>query len=330
MAVLTLNEIYELSYTALRRCGASELQAKPTAVSIRDAEAEGIRNVGLGYLPVYLAHLRCGKVKGDVVPKIVNDTGAVIHVDAQLGFCHAAFMHAFEPFAARAKEMGVGVLSISNSYSAGVVGWFNDLLAQEGLVNLAFANSSPAVAPFGGKRPFFGTNPLGFGAPRANHDPIIVDMATSGTAYVNILRAAADGNQIPLGWAVDSNGQPTTDPNAGLAGALAPLGGAKGFGLGMMVDILAAGLTGSHWSHQSADFINNEGGPPSVGQLFIALDPASMGGDAYLERIESWAEALLGQEGVRLPGSKRYAARVAAEANGVEVPEELIEQIQST
>ena len=161
-----------------------------------------------------------------------------------------------------------------HSYSAGVLGWMVDLLARDGLVSLGFSNSSPLVAPWGGRTAMLGTNPLAFGAPRDGRPPFVVDMATSATAYVNIRQAAAEGRDIPLGWAVDPDGNLTTDPHRGLAGTVAPLGGAKGFALGLIVEILAAGITGGNWAIDSSSFIDDVGGPPDVGQVFIAIDPA--------------------------------------------------------
>ena len=326
---LTLKQIYDLTYDALVRHGASAQQAGPAAQSIRDAEAEGIRNVGLGYLPIYLGHLRHGKLDGQAQPQIISQAGAVIQVDAAHGFCHTAFMHAFQPFVALAKEQGVALMSIQRSYSAGVLGWFNNLLAQEGLVNLMFANAPRSVTPHGGKGQFFGTNPISFGAPRPDGNPIVVDMATSATAKVNVKQAAAEGREIPLGWALDAEGNPTTNPKAGLAGGLAPLGGAKGFGLSLMVDILAAGMTGGNWAYNAPMFANNVGPAPNVGQIILAINPGCVGGAEYEARIETFVEALLGHEGVRLPGSRRQAARAAAEANGVEVPEALLARIEA-
>ena len=328
MPTLTLPQIYTLTYDALVRCGASEMQATTTAESVMDAEAEGIRNVGLGYLPLYLGHLRHGKVNGNAQPAIIHQQGASILVDADHGFCHPAFKFALEPFADLANEMGIAVLTLTNSYSAGVVGWFNNLLAEKGLVSLAFANAPSSVAPYGGKKKLFGTNPIAFGAPRAEADPIIVDMATSATAKVNVKQAAREGREIPLGWAKDSDGNPTTDPKAGLAGSLSPMAGAKGYGIGLLVEILAAGMTGGNWAFDSSQFADNEDGPPSVGQLFIAIAPSKVGGDDYLTRVESLVERLEGQDGVRLPGAKRAANRVSAELHGVAVPADLIARIE--
>jgi (2R)-3-sulfolactate dehydrogenase (NADP+) len=326
MAVLTLDEIESLAHGALSRSGASTLQAAPTARSMRDAEAEGLRNIGLAYLPTYCSHLLCGKVVGAAVPVVAEPDGAVLHVDAGLGFCHTAFDAALPAFAALARRQGVALLALHHSYSAGVLGWMVDLLASEGLVSLAFSNSSPLVAPWGGRTARLGTNPLAFGAPRDGRPPFVIDMATSATAYVNIRQAAVEGREIPLGWAVDPDGNLTTDPNRGLAGTVAPLGGAKGFALGLIVEILAAGVTGGNWAIDTSSFVDDVGGPPDVGQVFIAIDPArgAPGATSFTSRLEAMFEVLLSEEGVRLPGDRRHEMRAQAERDGVAVPDDLI------
>ena len=173
-----------------------------------------------------------------------------------------------------AEASGIAALAIARSYSAGVVGWFVERLADRGFVALAFAKASASIAPWGGSKALFGTNPIGFAAPRLNGPPVVVDMASSATARVNIVQAAARGEAVPLGWVFDTEGKPTTDPKALAAGgSVGPLGGAKGYGLALMVDILAGALTGANWSHEASSFGSNDGGPPAVGQLFIALAP---------------------------------------------------------
>jgi (2R)-3-sulfolactate dehydrogenase (NADP+) len=326
---LTLEQIYQLSLAALQGSGASQGQAAPVADSIREAEAEGIRNVGLGYLPIYCEHLLCGKVKGDAEALLIEAAPAVLRVDAGHGFCHPAFLLALPRFAEMADASGVAVLAIARSYSAGVVGWFVERLAERGLVALAFANSSAAIAPWGGSKPLFGTNPVGFAAPRPGGPPIVVDMASSATARVNIVQAAARGEEVLPGWVFDSEGRPTTDPKALLAGgSVGPLGGAKGYGLALMVDILAAGLTGASWSHEASSFGSNEGGPPDVGQLFIALAPRATGGEHLGERLTGLAALIAEQPGARLPGDKRHDHRQTAILHGVDVPEDLVSQLK--
>ena len=327
--ILSLDDVFELGRRALEGSGASVPNAAPVAHSMREAEAQGIRNVGLAYLPFYCRHLRSGKVDGRAVPTWRRTADAALVVDAHHGFAHAAFDRALDDLVALAGSAGVAAMAVTRSYSAGVVGWFTDALAGRGLVSLAFANSPALVAPWGGTKPVFGTNPLGFGAPRAGHPPICVDMSTSATAYVNVVEAAATGRPIPADWALDEHGRPTTDAHAALRGTMAPSGGAKGYALGLMVDILAAGLTGSAFSSQAATFGDGDDLPPGVGQLFLAFDPARLGGEAFAQRLEVLVRAVTAEPGVRLPGDRRHEHRARVECDGVAVPAELLAEVES-
>lgn len=328
MPSLTLDQIYELAHGALTGSGASHLQADPTARSIADAEAEGIRNVGLAYLPTYCEHLRVGKVNGRANPRIGSQSGSAIRVDADLGFAHPAFLVGLGSFVPVAEAQGIAAMALTHSYSAGVLGWFVDLLARRDLVALGFANASPSVAPWGGRVPLFGTNPVALAAPRQGHPPLVIDMATSATARVNVMESAARGEPIPADWALDQEGRPTTDAASALGGSLAPMGGAKGYGLALMVELLAAGVTGSNWSFQTASLTDNEGGPPDIGQLFIAINPARFGASRWNERFDELAAQIEDQESVRLPGERRRLTRERAADSGVEVPAELLALIK--
>lgn len=328
MPALTLPKIQALCFDALRRVGASDSQANAAAVEITDAEAEGIRQVGLGYMHLYLKHLKCGKIVGYAKPKIVKTSAAATVVDAGFGFCHTAYLAAEENLIAAANKHGIGYLAIRHSYSAGVLGWFVRRLARRNLVSLMFANSSKAVAAHGGKVPFFGTNPLAFASPREAAPPVVVDMATASTARVNIVRAANEGRALVAGHAIDADGNPTTDANAALAGAQLPLGGAKGYGLGLMVDILAGVLTGSNCSYEAPMFADEEGGPPNVGQSIIAISPEFVG-DNFAAHLAEMLNALTAGDdnAVRLPGDRRAQNRAKHEQYGVEVPQSLLDQI---
>jgi|SRR5210317_106339 len=326
MPVLSLQQIEELCFEALRDCGASELQARAAALELMDAEAEGIRNVGLGYIHLYLKHLRCGKVLGTAEPKIAKRSESAIVVDAAHGFCHAAYLHAEEPLVEAAREQGIATMVIHRSYSAGVLGWFMRRLAQQGLVGLMYANSSKAVAAQGGKVPFFGTNPLAFGAPRAGDEPLVFDMATASTARVNLVKAAREGVPLEPGHAIDPDGNPTTDAALGLRGAQLPLGGAKGFGLGLMVDILGGVLSGGNCSYEASMFSTEEGGPPNVGQTIIALDP-NFFATGFVEHLERMLGDLTSGNDVRVPGERRGQLRQKHVLEGVDVPQALLDQI---
>ena len=322
--LLSLDEVESLSYRMLTASGASHLQASPTARSIRAAEADGIRTVGLSYLPTYCDHVACGKVIGDAVPEVTTPRSATVVVHAHHGFCHAAFEAGAPALVEAAQRCGVGVLAIEHSYSAGVLGWFVEQLAAQGLVALMFANSSASMAPEGGRRPFFGTNPLAWAAPRAAGPPVVADLSSSTVAWVKVNEAAQTGQAIPLGWALDSDGRPTTDANAALAGSMAPAGGHKGSALALLVDIMAGGVAGSNFSFEASGFGGNAGGPPDVGQVIIAIDPTATMGDSFVDRIEHELSTLSAEPGVRLPGDRRVASRAQTEAHGVSVPADLM------
>jgi (2R)-3-sulfolactate dehydrogenase (NADP+) len=169
---------------------------------------------------------------------------------------------------------------------------------------------------------------MAMAAPRVGSRPVVIDMATSATARVNVMEAAARGTPIPSDWALDAEGAPTTDAATGLAGSIAPVGGAKGYGLALMVELLAAGVTGSNWSFQTSSLTDNDGGPPDIGQLFIAINPARLGGSKWASRLEELAAEIRAQENSRLPGDRRHLARDEAEHSGVEVPAELLALIE--
>ncbi|MDE0309647.1 MAG: Ldh family oxidoreductase [Acidiferrobacterales bacterium] len=323
---LSLEEVYQLSLDALTGCGARRANAQPVAKSIQDAEADGIRNVGLNYLSHYCEHLRCGKVDGDAEPAWQQTAPAVMVADAANGFAHSAFDQVYGEFLQMVRATGIGSLAIKNSYAAGVIGWYVEILADNGLISLAYANSPPAIAPWGGAKAFFGTNPLAFGVPRKSNPPMIIDQSSSVTAKVNVVQAAKSGEPIPDSWALDSNGNPTVDAKAGLAGSMAPAGGYKGVALAMIVDLLAGGLGGPNMSYCADTFGDTSGGPPGVGQFFIGIAPEYFGSE-FGARAESMFAQMCVEPGVRLPGDRRHEHRIKAWSQGVSLPESLYRKL---
>ena len=324
MNTMTLDQVEDISRRMLVSSGASTLQAGPTARSIRDAEADGIRTVGLSYLPTYCDHVACGKVIGDAVPSVAQPRPAIVAVDANNGFCHPAFAAGQDVLISAARDCGVAMMSISRSYSAGVLGWFVEQLAANGLVAMMFANSSPLMAAHGGSTPFFGTNPIAWAAPRANGAPVVADLSSSTVAWVKVNAAALAGESIPLGWALDAAGNPTTNAQAALAGSMAPAAGHKGSALALLVDVMCGGVAGSNFSFEASGFGGMAGGPPNVGQVILAIDPLPTAGAEFVERIETELTAMTSQPGVRLPGDRRLASRAEAAERGVDVPVDLM------
>ncbi len=333
---LSLAEVRELAHKALHGSGARGIQLEQAILAIVEAEADGLRTVGLGYLASYCEHLRCNKIIGTAQPSHEQVAGSAIASDAAQGCSFAAFHEAMDDFHRLARTQGIAALAIRRSSSAGILGWFVERTANAGLIGIGFANSSTLMAPFGGRNAFFGTNPLAFAVPRGDDRPALIgDMATSQVAYVTVKEHAAQNKPIPLGWGLDKTGKPTTDPHEVLdGGAMAPAGGYKGSLLALLVDVLAGGLAGPNFSFQASLFGNNEGGPCDVGQMFIALAPAAFTGnqagpDPFAERLEVMLSALGEDEGVRLPGNSRHAHRESAAKHGVMVPGDLLARLQS-
>lgn len=317
---LTLDDVERIARAALTRAGASGLQSAAVARSTRAAEAEGTRGIGLGYLPFYCQHLKVGKIIGEAVPTVTRPSPAMVRVDAENGFAHPAFEAGEAALVDAASAQGIALLGITNAYACGVLGYFTDRLARAGLMAVMTANASSTMAPWGGKTPFFGTNPWSFAAPRVG-DPLVIDSASSATAFVNLANAAAAGEAIPPTWALDATGQPTTDPEAGMAGSIAPAGGHKGAALALMVEVLSAGLTGAHWSFEASSLGDDAGGPPQLGQTIIAIRADGLGQSDHAQRIETMLAAMTAEAGVRIPGDRRHQNRREAQQDGVTVDE---------
>ncbi len=235
---------------------------------------------------------------------------------------------------ARLPEMaaasGIAAAGFTRSHHFGVAGRHVERLAEAGLVALAFGNTPKAMAPWGGKQPLYGTNPIAFAAPHRGQPPIVVDMALSQVARGKILTAAQKGEAIPEGWAVDENGQPTTDAAAALKGALQPIGGAKGAALALMVEVLAVALTGARFGFEASSFFDADGPPPGVGQFLIAIDPGAFGGaDVFADRMAALAGMIEGDGDARLPGSRRIALREKAAREGVTVDSKLLAEVRA-
>lgn len=322
--ILTLDAVETLANDCLMASGATALQAGAVARSIRDAEAEGTRGIGLAYLPWYCGHLKVGKIAGDAVPVLCHPAPGLVQVDAADGFAHPAFEAGEAPLIAAADSQGIAMLGITNAYACGVLGYFTARLARHGLVALMFANASSTMAPWGGRKPFFGTNPWSMAAPRQGA-PLILDSSSSATAYVNLANAAAAGQPIPPHWALDAEGHPTTDAQRALSGTIAPAGGHKGSALALMVEVLAAGLTGAHFSHQASSLGDDLGGPPRLGQTLIAIKPGEAG---FADRIEGLIADMVAEPGVRIPGDRRHANRRRIESDGVAIDEALQDQLR--
>ncbi len=325
---LTLAAIEALAQQVLLASRTTASNAAPVARSIMRAEADGVRSHGLFRLPTYAEHARIGKVDGAATPTIEIVAAAGSRVDARTGFAHPAIRLGLERLVPQARAQGIAALAVTNSYNCGVVGHHVEDIAQAGLVALAFVNAPRSMAPWGGKIPVFGTNPMAFACPRASGAPLVMDQSSSKIARSEIQLHQRAGKPIPLGWAIDKDGRPTTDADAAMTGSVLPFGDYKGYGIALMVDLLAGALTGSRLSHEADSFLSSADGPPRTGQFFIAIEPSRFGGTDWLLQAECMFAKVLAEPGVHLPGDRRQAKRREHEANGVEMPTELLAQLE--
>ncbi len=306
------------------RAGCTTDNARSVATALVGAEADGLKGHGLSRIPSYLAMVAAGKIDGRASPVATYPRPGALAIDAANGFAYAAIDLAIAQLPAIAGAQGIAAATIRRSNHCGAAGLHVERLAEQGLVAMLFANTPSAMAPWGGSVPVFGTNPIAFAAPLPNRPPIVIDMALSKVARGPIVAAAQKGEPIPEGWALDTDGKPTTDAKKALAGTMVPLGDAKGTALALMVEILAAALVGAYFAFEASPFMNAEGGPSATGQLIIAIDPAAMGGAWFAERMTTLVAAIEDQPGSRLPGARRLQVRAKAEAEGIAIPADLI------
>jgi (2R)-3-sulfolactate dehydrogenase (NADP+) len=253
----------------------------------------------------------------------------VITVDAATGFAHPAIDLGFEALIPTARELGVAVLSVQNSYNCGVLGYHTHQLAKEGLLAIGFTNAPASIAPVGGRRPVVGTNPFSLAAPDGEGGAaVLIDQSASAIAKSEIMKHAREGLPIPPEWALDPDGRPTTDPEIALKGSMAPSGGYKGVGVALMVEIMAAAMTGATLGVNASPFSGSKGGPPKTGQFFIAIDPGVTSDGLFAERLAVLVEEMRDQPGARVPGDGRKAARRRAERKGVTVNPATLEKVR--
>jgi (2R)-3-sulfolactate dehydrogenase (NADP+) len=313
---------------ALRKAGASRSMALATAQGLVAAEMEGLSGHGLSRVPLYAQHLREGRANGEAKPVILKRKGGVCLIDAAGGLAFPAAALAVKEAIKRARRYGVAFAGVTNSHHFGAAAYHLAPVAQAGLIGLAFTNSPSAINAWGGKKPFFGTNPVAAIFPRHHAAPIVVDLSLTEVARGKIMLYAKEGKPIPLGWAVDTDGNPTTDPKAALTGSLAAIGGMKGTMLALMVEVLCTALTGAAFSFENDSYFE-PGNKPRIGHAILALDPEALAGaDAYYSRLEVMISAILDGTGVRLPGARRQEAASRARTEGLEIPDALLTELR--
>lgn len=325
---ITLAEGRELALAALTRHGCDKANAEAVAGIMMAAEADRAESHGLFRLPGYIASLKSGKVDGRAKPVVTRPSPGVVRVDGKLGFAPLAIEAGRAPLIEAARAQGVAALALVRIHHFAALWPEVEALAAHGLAALACTCATPMVAPAGGTKPFFGTNPLAFAFPRDNAPPVVFDQASAAMARGDVTIHAREGKPVPPGTGIGPDGQPTTDPAAVLKGAQLPFGGYKGSNIALMIELLAGALIGEVFSPESGRLGPHDGGPPVGGELIIALDPDRFNSGAWGQRVESFLDEMMAQAGVRLPGARRHRNRAETGATGIGLPNALLAEIR--
>ena len=323
---LTLAELHRLCLAAARAHGASRLVARSLSDATVDAEACGQKTVGVAHFFDYLDAFRAGRIDPAAIPVLKRVKPAVFHSDAKGGIAQLGFDRAFKRLAVAAKKHGLALFTQHNGWTCGALGYHAERLAHEGLVAFAATNASAMIAGGGAAKPVYGTNPMAFAAPAAGIAPLLIDQSSSSTAFVNVRDADERGEPIPEGWAIDKNGKPTTDPKSAMEGALLAFGGARGGNLALMVEVLAAGLSGANWSLDAPPLFDGDRNS-GVGMTIIAIDPSVLVPD-FSERLGAQLRRLAQEYGVYVPGMTKQRARAKAETSGIAIDAGMLERLR--
>jgi LDH2 family malate/lactate/ureidoglycolate dehydrogenase len=328
---MSLEEVHELTTSACLANGFSAEQTRAIADTVRAAERDDCKSHGLFRVPGYIASALSGKATADAVPEVRELAPGVLQVDGRHGYSPLALEVGRGPLVDKARSQGIAALAVVNAHHFAALWPEVEALGEQGLVGFAFVSAFSYVAPAGGSKPLYGTNPMAFAWPREGAPPLVFDQASSASARGEIQIHLRDGKTIPEGWAIGPDGAPTTDPTVALAGAQLPFGGYKGAALALMIELLAGALVGEVFSFEATERDNGDGGPPEGGEFLIAIDPVRCVADGdragQLRHTEALFARVLEQEGTRLPSARRFAARERTPGEGISIPRSLHDDI---
>lgn len=331
MAGISSALLKRVAASVLIAIGLKDEDATAVADSILYANRIGIHSHGIGRLPLYARMIELGLMQPDSPMNVPIDRPNYALIDAGDGMGQIAALKALELGIPKAMEHGISVIGIKNSNNFGASGYFGQRAAERGMIALILANAAPAIAPTGGTKPLFGTNPLCAAFPGDSNEcpPIVIDMALTTAARGKIRWAAKLGQRIPFGWACDENGQPTDDPVKALSGSLLPIGDYKGYLLSMMIDMLAGMITGSAFAGEVRT-LSDEEGPSRSGHLFVFIHPHNfISAVEYQQRVNTLVSAIKasGEEGaIHIPGAK-YAQALSDNDDWIDLPEKQMQEI---
>ena len=325
---LSLDEIFNLAKKTLLANGCDDETASILSDLIMKAERDGSLSHGLFRLPAYVSGLKSGKINGKGKPEIKKISPSVIKVLGNNCLAPVVLNKGIPELIKATKENGIAVLAINNSHHMAAMWPETEMIAEQGLVAFACTSYKPMVAPAGGKKSLFGTNPISFAWPRKGKTPVVYDMATASMAMGEVQVAKREGHKVPLGTGLTKDGKETTDTGEiADGGVLLPFCGYNGSAIAMMVELLAGSLVGDNFSYETAAKDNNDGGPPSGGEFILAISPDKLSENDWDKHSNEFFDKMKSMDGVRLPGERRHKNRLDKGPRNIN--EELVNKIKS-
>jgi LDH2 family malate/lactate/ureidoglycolate dehydrogenase len=306
--------------------GMDREDARVASDSLVRANLEGTDSHGISRLAIYARRIREGRISARPVIRVERD-GSVLRVDGGNALGQVASHHALKAALPVARESGIAGVAVRNSNHFGTAAYYCQMACREGMALIATTNSPPGIAPWGGRKAYFGTNPIAFGFPTREEPPVIVDMSSSVVARGRIIQATREGEPIPEGWATDEEGMETTDAGAALEGAVLPLGGAKGYALALAVEVMSGVLSGAAFG-PGVNNLYRDGAPPAdVGHCFILLDVSRwIALEEYYDRMEQFLVEIKASplardaEEILYPGERRHRTYLENASRGIALP----------
>jgi len=329
MTTLHKERYEQLVVDVLTKGGLSQEQAEAAAEVMGYADQRGIESHGLILLKTYIERIKQKIIVGNPAYKWDLHLPNVAVLDGASGMGHFMGKIAMEEAIKKAKEHTIGLVFVKNTSHYGASGYYTELAAKHGMIGFSTTNTFPLMAPTGGAERVLGNNPISFSVPRENENPIILDIATSVVAAGKLLVAESKNETIPEGWAIDKNGQPTTDPHAGYlgGGSLLPMASHKGYGLALVMDVLAGVLAGSGYGTKV--------GHSTIGYVMMAINVNHiMPEQEFYARVEDLtgmvqsSRKAVGTEKIYLPGELEYVKQADREENGFKLSEKLYAEIE--
>lgn len=334
--LVSYQELVRAAQVILEAVGENPENAKLAAEIITQSDARGISTHGTHMLNLIYAKRKAKQLNFPTKIDVLTDMGAIALLDGNDGLGQIGAYRATQLAIDKAKYYGVGAVLLRHSNNVGALGTYAELIAKEKMAGVFFCNASPAMAPWGGARQFFGTQPFSIGIYMGDHASFVADMATSQVARGRIRQAFRENKEIPKDWALDIDGNPTTDPEQAIKGLLLPMGGPKGSAIAMAIDIIAGIVSGSNYA-PNVRAIHHTEGAAGIGcgvivldlPSFIDLDQYGIKLTEYLEQIKMMPR-IQGIHEILIPGENRFRKEALSKTNGVDVPDENIDKINLT